>query len=193
MTEDKVLLGRIGGAHGLRGEVKIATFTAAPEDITAYGPLSSVDGTRTFVITGMRAASPGSVIARLKGVADRTQAEALNGIELYVPRDALPPPEEEDEFYYSDLIGLAAVSPEGAVVGKVIGVHNFGAGDLIEVRFGDERQPVLIPFDNAHVPHIDLGAGRVTVIRPAFEGADASERGAKSADGASGTDDETPE
>jgi len=176
MTDDnKVLLGRIGGAHGLRGEVKIATFTAAPEDITAYGPLTSADGTRTFTITGMRAASGGSVIARLKGVADRTQAEALNGVELFVSRDALPPPDDDDEFYYSDLIGLAAVSPDGAVVGKVIAVHNFGAGDLIEVRFDGERQPVMIPFDNAHVPHVDIGAGRVTVIRPAFESGEEGE------------------
>ncbi|WP_127077894.1 ribosome maturation factor RimM [Rhodomicrobium lacus] len=190
MTDDKVLLGRIGGAHGLRGEVKIATFTAAPEDITAYGPLSSADGTRVFVISGMRAVSAGSVIARLKGVADRTQAEALNGIELYVSRDALPPPDDKDEFYYSDLIGLAAVSPDGDVVGKVIGVHNFGAGDLIEVRFDGDRQPVLIPFDNAHVPHVDLGGGRVTVVRPSYEGGEGEGRAAKK--NSVGDESETP-
>jgi 16S rRNA processing protein RimM len=168
MTDDKVLLGRITGAHGLKGEVKIAAFTGAPEDITAYGALTDAAGAREFHIASMHSAKGGSIVARLRGVSDRDQAEALRGVDLYAPRSALPPP-EEDEFYYSDLIGLQAVSPEGEPIGEVVAVQNFGAGDLIEVRFKDERQPVLIPFDGAHVPHVDQEAGRVVVVRPVYE------------------------
>jgi 16S rRNA processing protein RimM len=168
MTEEKVLLGRITGAHGLKGEVKIAAFTASPEDIVAYGALTDADGARQFHIVSLRSAKGGSVVARLRGVSDRDEAENLRGAELYAPRSALPPP-EDGEFYYSDLIGLQAVSPEGATIGEIVAVQNYGAGDLIEVRFADERQPVLIPFDGAHVPHVDIGAGRVTVIRPVYE------------------------
>ncbi|MFZ1109127.1 MAG: ribosome maturation factor RimM [Rhodomicrobium sp.] len=168
MTEDKVLLGRITAPHGLKGEVKIAAFTAAPRDIAAYGALTDADGAREFHITSMHSAKGGSVVARLRGVSDRDEAEKLRGVDLYAPRAALPPP-EEDEFYYSDLIGLQAVSPGGEPIGEVIAVQNFGAGDLIEIRFVDERQPVLIPFDGAHVPHVDLEAGRVTIVRPVYE------------------------
>ncbi len=168
MKEEKVLLGRITGAHGLKGEVKIAAFTASPEDIAAYGVLTDADGSRQFHLAAVRSAKGGSVIARLPGVSDRDEAGKLRGVELYAARSALPPP-EEDEFYYSDLIGLKAVSPEGESIGEVVAVQNFGAGDLIEVRFGDERQPVLIPFDGAHVPRVDIEAGCVTIVRPVYE------------------------
>jgi 16S rRNA processing protein RimM len=167
-NEDRVLLGRITGAHGLKGEVKIAAFTAAPEDIAAYGALTGADGAREFHIASFRVAPGGSIVARLRGVSDRDQAEAMRGVDLYAPRSALPPP-DEDEYYYSDLIGLQAVSPEGEAVGEIVAVQNFGAGDLLEVRFASERQPVLIPFDGAHVPRVDVEAGRVTVVRPVYE------------------------
>jgi 16S rRNA processing protein RimM len=165
---DLVLLGRISGAHGLKGEVKIAAFTAHPEDVAAYGPLSSGDGARTFEVTSLRTLGNGAVIVRLRGVADRNAAEALRGTELFVPRSKLPSP-EEDEFYHSDLIGLDAVSSSGEIIGEVIAVYNFGAGDLLEVRFVDERQPVLIPFEDAHVPDVDIAGRRVTIVRPVFE------------------------
>jgi len=169
MTADKVLLGRITGAHGLRGEVKIATFTGDPEDIAAYGPLTSADGRHNFRISAIRSVKGGSIITVLPGVVDRDAAEKLRGTELYVPREALPPPDDENEFYHSDLIGLKAVSPDGVTIGNIIAVHNFGAGDLLEVRFEGERQAQLIPFENTHVPSVDLGGGTVTVIRPVYE------------------------
>ncbi len=166
---DLVLLGRITGAHGLKGEVKIAAFTGDPQDIASYGALKNADGTRHFHLSALRSMKGGSVIARLRGVSDRDEAEKLRGTDLYVPRAALPPPESEDEYYHSDLIGMEAVSPGGETIGEVIAVHNFGAGDLLEVRFADERQPVLIPFENAHVPRVDIAARQVTVVRPVYE------------------------
>ena len=169
MAEDKVLLGRITGVHGLKGEVKIAAYTGEPEDIAAYGPLTSADGARCFHISAVRSVKGGTIIAVLRGVSNRDEAEKLRGTELYVSRAALPPPESDDEYYHSDLIGLNAVSPAGETIGKVIAVHNFGAGDLLEVRFEGERQAQLIPFENAHVPRVDLTARQVVVLRPVYE------------------------
>lgn len=168
-AEEKVLLGRITGAHGLRGEVKIAAFTGEPADIAAYGPLTSGDGARKFEISAVRSMKGGSVIAQVAGVSDRDAAEALRGADLYVARSALPPTEDEDEFYHSDLIGLDAVAPDGAAIGTVLAVHNFGAGDLLEIRFEHERQPVLIPFEKAYVPRVNLSARQVTIVRPVYE------------------------
>ena len=168
-TEDKVLLGRITGVHGLRGEVKIAAYTGEPEDIASYGPLTSADGARRFHIAAIRSVKGGTVVAVLRGVSNRDEAEKLSGTELYISRAALPPPESDDEFYHSDLIGLNAVSPAGETIGKIIAVHNFGAGDLLEVRFEGERQAQLIPFENAHVPRVDLPARQVVVLRPVYE------------------------
>ncbi len=175
MTGERVVLGRITGAHGLKGEVKIATFTGRPEDVGAYGPLSNADGTREFHITALRLIPGGAVIARLKGVSDRNEAEKLRGTDLFVGRDVLPPTGSGDEFYHSDLIGADAVSPEGDVVGAVIAVYNFGAGDLLEVRFSGERRAMLIPFESAHVPHVDVERRRVTIVRPTYESGEGPE------------------
>ena len=169
MAEDKVLLGRITGVHGLKGEVKIAAYTSEPEDIASYGPLTSADGAQRFHISAIRSVKGGTIIAVLRGVSNRDEAEKLSGTELYVSRAALPPAESDDEYYHSDLIGLNAVSPAGETIGKVIAVHNFGAGDLLEVRFEGERQAQLIPFENAHVPRVDLTARQVVVLRPVYE------------------------
>jgi 16S rRNA processing protein RimM len=166
--EDRVLLGRIAGAHGLKGEVKIAAFTAQPEDVAAYGPLSTADGARVFEITSLRRSGGGSVIAWLQGVTDRNEAEQLRGTALYVSRAALPAA-EEDEYYHSDLIGLAAVSTQGEPLGEITGIQNFGAGDLLEVRAPGSRQSQLIPFERAHVPKVDLETGCVIVIWPVYE------------------------
>lgn len=165
---DLVLLGRITGAHGLRGEVRIASYTDQPEDIAAYGALQSADG-GVFRIAAIRSVKGGSVIAALPGITDRDEAEKLRGTDLYVPRSALPSPEDEDEFYHSDLIGLNAVSPAGEIIGKIIAVHNFGASDLLEVRFEGEREAELIPFEAAHVPRIDLAAHQIVILRPIYE------------------------
>ena len=163
-----ILIGRISGAHGLKGEVKIAAFTAEPEDIAAYGPLKTADGARRFEIASLRNAGGGAVIARLSGVADRNAAEQLRGTELYVARAALPPAGAE-EYYHSDLIGLKAASPGGEILGEVIAVQNFGAGDLLELRRAKGRQTELIPFESTHVPKVDLEAGRVIIIWPVYE------------------------
>jgi 16S rRNA processing protein RimM len=165
-----VLLGRITGVHGLKGEVKITAYTGEPEDIAAYGALTTVDGERHFRISAIRSVKGGTVIAALHGVTDRDEAEKLRGTELYVSRAALPAIEDADEYYHSDLIGLKAVSPDGETIGKIVAVHNFGAGDLLEVRFEGERQAQFVPFENAHVPRVDLDAGEAVVLKPAYEG-----------------------
>jgi 16S rRNA processing protein RimM len=166
-----ILLGRIAGAQGLKGEVKINSFTADPEAIAAYGPLSGRDGQR-FVIERVRHLKGGSVVAALEGVRDRGAAEALHGAELYVARDRLPEA-DEDEWYYEDLIGLKAVSPEGDEIGEVISVQNFGAGDLLEIRLRDARQSRFVPFTEAVVPAVHLKEGRLVLHLPAeVEGED---------------------
>ncbi len=166
----RVLLGQIVGAHGLKGEVKIASFTARVEDVAAYGPLASEDGARTFAIEAFRVAGNGAMIARLAGICDRDAAEALRGTSLYVRREVLPEVSgDEEEYYHSDLVGLTATSADGESVGHVIAVQNFGAGDLLEIRRVETRQSELIPFDKAHVPHVDIVRGQVTVIMPQYE------------------------
>jgi 16S rRNA processing protein RimM len=158
----RVLVAEIGAAHGLRGEVKLWSFTEDPMAVQGYGVLEGEDG-RTFTIESLKPAK-GHVIARLAGVSDRTGAEALRGVKLYVPRERLPAPEDET-FYYADLVGLAAVTGDGRTLGKVVAVHNFGAGDLIEVEAGSGT--VMLPFTAAVVPEVDLAAGRLVVDPPA--------------------------
>jgi 16S rRNA processing protein RimM len=164
-----VLLGRIAGAHGIRGEVLIKSFTAAPEDIGAYGALSTADGARAFEIASARPTAKG-VVARLVGIPDRNAAEALRGTDLYVARDRLPPP-SDDEFYYADLVGMTAVTPDGATFGEIVAVQNYGAGDLIEVRLAGKSKTELFSFTDAVVPEVDVTARRVTIVPPA-EGTD---------------------
>ena len=163
-SDTLIFLGHISTAQGIRGEVVIKSHTEDPADIAAYGPLTDETGTKTFDITVVRVAKKG-VIARIKGVADRNAAEALRGTELYVPRDRLPEP-EPDEHYHADLTGLAAYTADGDLVGEVVGVQNFGAGDLLEVRLDGQSRTEFVPFDDHFVPDIDLEAGRVTVLMP---------------------------
>jgi 16S rRNA processing protein RimM len=161
---DRVLLGRIASAHGIRGEVLIHAYTTMPEGIAAYGPLSDKDGSRTFRIVSVRATAKG-IVARLDGVNDRTAAEALAGLELFIRRNRLPAT-AEDEFYHADLVGLAVVDPEGKVIGRVQAVQNFGAGDLLEVQLEGTGKSELIPFTEAAVPEVDLTVRRVVVVLP---------------------------
>lgn len=162
----RILLGVVTGAHGIRGEVLIRTFTEAPENIGAYGPLSDVGGARPLKLKVLRV-TPKGVIARISGVDDRNGAEALKGAELYVARSQLPAArEDEGEFYYSDLVGLEAVDVEGVRLGSVVAVQNYGAGDLLEVRLAGSSVTELIPFRDAFVPTVDIAAGRVVVILP---------------------------
>jgi 16S rRNA processing protein RimM len=161
---DRVCVAQIGAAHGIRGEVRLRSFTADPETVAHYGPLESEDGTRRFEIETLRPAKAGFV-ARLKGVADRDAAAALTNLRLYVPRDRLPPTGDADTYYHADLVGLAAVTPEGTALGTVTAVLNFGAGDIVEIR-PDHGDALLVPFTDAAVPTIDIAAGRIVVVPP---------------------------
>jgi len=159
-----ILLGHISSAQGIRGEVVIKSHTGEPADIGAYGPLSDQSGTTSYDITVLRVAKKG-VIARVKGIADRTAAEALRGTELYIARERLPDA-DDDELYHADLTGLDAFTADGDLVGEIIAVQNFGAGDLLEIRLAGKSRTEFVPFDDHFVPNIDLEARRVTVILP---------------------------
>jgi 16S rRNA processing protein RimM len=163
---DRVCVAQIGAAHGIRGEVRLRSFTQQPAAVTSYGSLESEDGERHFEIETLRPAKDGFV-ARLKGVADRDAAEQLTNIKLYVPRDRLPPVEDDNTFYHADLVGLAAVTAAGEAFGTVRAIHNFGAGDLVEIEQpgGDT---MLLPFTEAAVPTVDIAGGRIVVVPPAI-------------------------
>ena len=167
---DRIRIARIGAAHGIRGEVKLWSFTEDPLAVTNYGPLETADGARRFEIEAARPAKD-HLVARLKGIGDRNAAENLRNTDLFVPRDRLPPIEEADTFYHADLVGLAAVSEDGARLGTVTAIHNFGAGDLIEIDPAAGGEPLLLPFNETTVPTIDLKAGRIVVVPPAEIGA----------------------
>jgi 16S rRNA processing protein RimM len=158
-----ICVARIGAAHGVRGAVKLWTFTEDPLAVTRYGQLMTKDGARQFEVTHVREAK-GHLVATLKGIATREEAERLNGVELYVAREKLPDT-SEDEYYHADLIGLAAVNAAGEPLGRVIAIHNFGAGDIIEIAPPDGAT-VLLPFTNAVVPTVDLEGGRVVIELP---------------------------
>ncbi len=164
MAEDERLcVGAIAGTHGVRGLVKIKSFTEDPLDLSAYGPLTDQSGRRRFqvAVTGR---AKGLVIAHIEGVEDREAAQALRGAQLYAARAALPEPAEE-EYYHMDLIGLEAQDRGGASLGRVVAVQNFGAGDILEIA-RPEGEPLLVPFTKAAVPIVDLAGGRVVLEPP---------------------------
>lgn len=159
--KSRVCIARIGAAHGTGGEVRLRPFTTRAEDIAAYGPLQAGDG-RNFEIISLR---PGKdfLVARLKGVSDRTAAEQLCNTDLYVPRERLPAP-GPDEFYHADLIGLRAEDTAGRAIGAVVAVHNFGAGDILEIAPEAGGDTFMLPFSAAAVPSVDVAAGRIVVV-----------------------------
>jgi len=161
---DLVCLGQISGAHGVRGAVRIQTFTDHPDDISAYGPLQTEAGDRHFPITVQRQVKAG-VIARIGGVDDRDAALALKGTRLFVARSALPSA-DDDEFYYVDLVGLKAVGADGRPFGEIIAVDNFGAGDVLELKMTASGETIHVPFTREVVPDIDLAGGRARVELP---------------------------
>jgi 16S rRNA processing protein RimM len=165
MPTTLILLGRFGRAHGVKGEVRLQSFTADPVAILRYGPLSTADGRRSFTLAAARAAGE-VLIARVEGVTSREQAEALNGVELFAPRERLPPPDDEDEFLMADLVGCATVTPAGVAIGVIIGVANYGAGDLLDIRLDGRTDTVLLPFTKAFVPVVDVANGRVVIDPP---------------------------
>jgi 16S rRNA processing protein RimM len=164
-VSDKLLLvAQVGGAHGVRGEVKITTFTADPMALAGYETLLSQDGSAALTILSARPAKSG-LVARIKGVEDRNGAEALRGQKLFITRDALPPP-DEDEFYLADLIGLAVETAAGEVLGKVRAVQDFGAGDLLEIQ-PPQGPSWWLPFTREAVPHVSLADGKLIAAPPA--------------------------
>ena len=162
-----VLVGRIGAAHGLKGEVRVKTLTTEPMAVARYTPLTDAGGRRFEVLAARPAAGPASemLVVRFKGVGDRNAAEALNGIDLYVPRDRLPAP-EPDEFYLTDLIGLRVEAPDGAALGLVKSVQNYGAGDVLEIEPPGKGPSWMVAFTAETTPEIDIGGGRIVVVRP---------------------------
>src|SRR3954451_12643325 len=159
-----VCIARIGAPHGVRGAVKLWTFTEDPLAIKRYGPLATSDGARSFEVTHVREAKD-HLVATLKGVTTREEAARINGLELYVAREKLPAT-EADEYYHADLIGLAAVNSADEPIGRVIAIHNFGAGTIIEIA-PPQGSTLLLPFTNAVVPTVDLAGGRVVIELPA--------------------------
>jgi 16S rRNA processing protein RimM len=161
---ERICVAQIGAAHGIRGEVKLKPFTGDPMAVAHYGVLESEDGKRTFEIETIRPAKD-FLVVRFKGVVDRSAAEQLRNLSLYVSRERLPAP-QPDEFYHADLIGLTAVTVDGAEVGTVVGVHDFGAGDLLEIRMPDKRDTVMLPFTAETVPVVDIAGGRIVIEPP---------------------------
>lgn len=164
MSGALICIGAFAGAFGVTGEVRIKSFCTEPADIVGYGPLMSEDGSRTFKVTLTRPVA-GGLGARVAGVTTREAAEALRGTSLFVPRDRLPSL-PDDEFYHADLIGLEAFDTGGALVGKVIAVHNHGAGDILELSLASHKSALLLPFTKAIVPTVDLSVRRLIVDLP---------------------------
>jgi 16S rRNA processing protein RimM len=162
-----ILVGRVSGAFGVRGEVRIGTYTADPMALLRYKTLVREDGTPALTLTAARPAK-GGVVARCPEIASKEAADAARGLRLYVPREVLPPP-EEDEFYLADLVGMAAETPEGETLGRVKAVQNFGAGDILEVDPGGGRATLFLPFTRAVVPEVRLADGRLIVVPPAID------------------------
>jgi 16S rRNA processing protein RimM len=162
--ENPVLMAVIGAAHGIKGEVRVKSFTRDPEALGDYGPLLTGDG-RVFEVLGLRPQKE-VVVVRFKGVKERNAAEALAGTELFVDRSALPPVSDEEEFYHADLVGLAVIDTEGMRLGTVKTMHDYGGGDIVEVAITGGRS-VLVPFTKAAVPAIDVAARTMTVDRVA--------------------------
>jgi 16S rRNA processing protein RimM len=165
MLEEPILVGQFGAAHGVKGEVRLKSFTQDPKAIGRYGPLYDRQGARSFEIAALRSVKDDLLVVRLKKIATRNEAEALTGLELYVSRAALPPP-EEDEFYFTDLIGLAAHDEAGAAIGHIVQVPNYGAGNMLEIAPAAGGESLLVPFTKEAVPTIDIKAGKIVVILP---------------------------
>ncbi|MEO1191132.1 MAG: ribosome maturation factor RimM [Pseudomonadota bacterium] len=159
-----LLMGVITGAHGLRGQVSVKSFAEVPEDLAAYGPLCDATGRPTYRLT-IKGRTRGQLLAAVKGVTDRNGAEALRGTELFLPRALLPDLDEEEDFYYADLIGLRVEEVSGKILGQVAAVQNHGAGDLLILR-GEGGTEIILPFTKAVVPTVDLAGGRLLVVPP---------------------------
>jgi 16S rRNA processing protein RimM len=167
-TPRLILVGVFGAAHGVRGEIRVKSFTQDPKSIGDYRPLTDIGGERRFTLTSVRPIKDEMIVARVEGVADRNAAEALTGIELFARRDQLPAA-DEDEYYHADLVGLAAETEEGAPLGAVVAVRNFGAGDLLEIERPEGGETLLLPFTRAVAPLVDIANRRIVITPPDIE------------------------
>ena len=163
MSANLILVGRVAGAFGVKGDVRITSYTADPEALIAYRDLRREDGGPGLTLTSGRPAK-GGVVARAKEIETREQAEALRGLRLYIPRDVLPEP-DEDEFYVADLVGIEVRSLEGEVLGRVKSVRDFGAGDLLEVQPAT-GESWWLPFTREAVPEVRMAEGWLVAARP---------------------------
>jgi 16S rRNA processing protein RimM len=171
MPAERVCVAQIGAPHGVRGEVRLFAFTEDPLAVTRYGPLQSEDGAREVEIESARPGKQGLVV-RLRGVGDRDAAARLRNVRLYVARSRLPATGDADTFYHADLIGLAAMTPDGRRLGTVTAVQNFGAGDILEIRPEAGGETLMLPFTTDAVPSIDVAGGRIVVDPPLLIGED---------------------
>jgi 16S rRNA processing protein RimM len=171
-ADKRICVARIGAAHGTTGEVRLWSFTADPRAVASYGALTTADG-RTIEIASLRTGKE-FLIARIAGVTDRNGAELLCNLDLFIPRDRLPPP-AADEFYHTDLIGLTAQDRDGKALGTVVAVHNFGAGDLLEIAPA-RVDTLLLPFTTEVAPEIDIAGGRIVLVPPVELEGDAEPR-----------------
>ncbi len=161
---ERICVAQIGGAHGLHGEVRLKSFTGDPMAVRDYGPLTTEDGSATFELEAVRPAK-GHLIARFRGVSDRSTAERLVNVRLFVPRERLPAP-APDEFYHADLIGLSAVTADGTDIGIVVAIHDFGAGDILELQPRAGGTTIMVPFTAEFVPSVEIASRRIVVLPP---------------------------
>lgn len=170
MTDTKrICLGAFAGAHGVAGHAKVKTFTEEERGVAAYGRVESEDGARTFTLKFIRTAKPGLAIVAAPEIKSREDAASLAGVRLYVGRDALPNETGTDEFYVEDLIGLKALDENGAPIGVVTAVHNFGAGDIVEIKPASGcKTPIMTPFTKSAAPHVDLAKGVIVIANDAL-------------------------
>ena len=166
MPQERICVAKIGAAHGVRGEVRLFTYTKDPLAIREYGDLEDENGARCFRLASVKAAK-GHLVVRFDGIDDRNAAETLTHTELYIPRARLPKQKDTAIFYYADLIGLSVETNSGETLGKVTAVQNFGAGDLLEVRPASGGATALIPFVDEYVPVVDIAGGRIIANPPA--------------------------
>jgi 16S rRNA processing protein RimM len=164
MTSKLILVGRVAGAFGVKGEVRVTAYTAEPQALLAYRELVRHDGSPGLTLLSGRV-QKGDLIGRAREIATKEEADALRGLLLHVPREALPEP-EDDEYYLTDLIGMTAVTPAGETLGKVKAVHDFGAGDILEIDPG-RGATWYLPFTREAVPEVDMAGGRIVAVRPA--------------------------
>ena len=162
---NRIFLGQIGAAHGIKGHVRISTHTQDPLAIGSYGPLDTDRPGLTVTLSKLRLHKT-VVVAQIKGISDRDAAENLNGVSLFIDRDKLPAADDEDDFYHADLIGLEARLDTGVTIGKVSALPNFGAGDLLEVRDPNSGDTYLYPFTKAVVPQVNIAEGYLTIVVP---------------------------